>query len=76
MSTFSGKLQEKELTFIAIDYFESQLLNCNTLMLSHCHSMVFIGIQEQCFHTTFNNIKNMVLYASLLTEIYLKQNKT
>lgn len=37
MSTFGGKLEEKELGFIAIDNFEPYLLNCTTFMLSDFH---------------------------------------
>lgn len=77
MSTFCGKLEEKEFAFIAIDCFESRLLNCNTFMLSHCHKDHMRGIHEQYFQMAFNDIKNnMVLYASPLTITYLKRNST
>lgn len=77
MSTFCGKLEEKELAFIGIDSFESHLLSCSTFMLSHFHKDHMRGIQDQCFQVAFNNIENnMMLYASPLTITYIKRNKT
>jgi len=77
MSTFCGKLEEKELAFIGIDSFESHMLSCSTFMLSHFHKDHMRGIQDQYFQVAFNNIKNnMLLYASPLTITYLKRNKT
>ncbi|XP_060850020.1 protein artemis-like [Rhopalosiphum padi] len=76
MSTFCGKLEEKELSFIGIDSFESHLLNCSTFMLSHFHKDHMRGIQDHSFQVTFNNTKNMMLYASPLTITFLKRNKT
>lgn len=77
MSTFCGKLEEKELAFIGIDSFESHLLSCSTFMLSHFHKDHMRGIQDQTFQMAFNDIKNnMMLYASPLTITYLKRNKT
>lgn len=77
MSTFCGKLEEKELGFIGIDSFESHLLSCSTFMLSHFHKDHMRGIQDQSFQAAFNNIKNnMILYASPLTITYLKRNKS
>ncbi|XP_015365733.1 PREDICTED: protein artemis isoform X1 [Diuraphis noxia] len=77
MSTFCGKLEEKELAFIGIDSFESHLLSCSTFMLSHFHKDHMRGIQDQSFQVAFNNTKNnMMLYASPLTITYLKRNKT
>jgi len=77
MSTFCGKLEEKELAFIGIDSFESHLLSCSTFMLSHFHKDHMRGIQDQSFQMAFNNTKNnMILYASPLTITYLKRNKT
>ncbi|KAF0749463.1 protein artemis isoform X1 [Aphis craccivora] len=77
MSTFGGKLEEKELSFIGIDSFESHLLSCSTFMLSHFHKDHMRGIQDHSFQVAFNNTKNnMMLYASPLTITFLKRNKT
>ncbi|XP_025208461.1 protein artemis isoform X1 [Melanaphis sacchari] len=77
MSTFCGKLEEKELSFIGIDCFESHLLSCSTFMLSHFHTDHMRGIQDHFFQEAFNNTKNnMMLYASPLTITFLKRNKT
>lgn len=76
MSTFSGKLEEKELDFIAIDCFESHLYRCSTFMLSHLHEDHMRGIYDISFEMVFNNVKNnMILYASPLTITYIKRNK-
>lgn len=76
MSTFGGKLEEKDLGFIAIDNFENHLFNCTTFMLSHFHKDHMRGIHDQRFEMVFNNIKNKVLYASPITIAYLKRNKS
>lgn len=77
MSTFCGKLEEKELSFVSIDCFQSHLLNSTTVfLLSHAHKDHMRGIEDQCFQIAFNNSKNMVIYASPLTITYLKRNKT
>lgn len=77
MSTFCGKLEEKELAFIAIDCFESHLLSCSTFMLSHFHQDHMRGICDESFQHFFNNALNdTVLYGSPLTITYLKRNKT
>lgn len=76
MSTFCGKLEEAELSFLAIDCFEAKLLNCTTFFLSHFHKDHMRGIEDECFQMAFNsNQNNMVLYASPLTITFLKRNK-
>lgn len=77
MSTFCGKLEEPELSFLAIDCFEPKLLNCTTFFLSHFHKDHMRGIEDECFQMAFNNDQNnMLLYASPLTITFLKRNKT
>lgn len=77
MSTFCGKLEEKELSFVSIDCFQSHLLSSTTVFfLSHAHKDHMRGIEDQWFQTSFNSSENMVLYASPLTITYLKRNKT
>lgn len=77
MSTFCGRLEEKDLSFIAIDRFDGIVLSSTMFFLSHFHEDHMQGIRSKNFQAVFNNEKsNKVLYASPLTINYLKRNKT
>lgn len=71
-STFEGFLQDPELKFMAIDYFEEPTRSCCIFLVSHNHSDHTKGLKN--FVDILNKSNDKFIYTSPLTAEFLKNS--